>query len=219
MTTFFSQYHFYHIKTLRWSKQNMQEEISIPGTSSLPWRRSKMCTASGISQRTTCLTASFLRNGTMKVQQYLKDVLLMILDDIHCFEYLTNLESLCRDCHRCFHSTPYQGRPFLRSMAKRGTSFVQLETLRLVPLAPQPLLVVFSTEFWLHICFEDRGVVMENRLIGLPRLRQLKVTNTSCNIPEDFRGIIRRCYSRLADARIPLPLFVFFVQVHPGWGR
>ena len=67
--------------------------------------------------------------------------------------------------------------------------------------------------------FEDRGVLMENRLIGLPRLRQLKVTNSSCNIPKDFRGIIRRCYSRLANASILLFIFAFYIQVHSGRGR
>ena len=61
----------------------------------------------------------------------------------------------------------------------------------------RPLLLTFPYFCSLkHLPFKDRGVLMENRLIGLPRLRQLKVTNTSCEIPKDFRGIIRRCYSR-----------------------
>lgn len=37
---------------------------------------------------------------------------------------------------------------------------------------------------------------MENRIIGKPRLRQIKVHNSSCDIPETFGGIIKRCYGR-----------------------
>ena len=42
----------------------------------------------------------------------------------------------------------------------------------------------------------DRGILMENRIIGLPRLRQLKVHNSSCHIVSQFSGIIRKCFSR-----------------------
>ena len=46
----------------------------------------------------------------------------------------------------------------------------------------------------------DRGILMENRIIGLPRLRQLRVHNSSCDIPETFGGIIKRCYGRYSQS-------------------
>ena len=38
-----------------------------------------------------------------------------------------------------------------------------------------------------------RNVMYENRMLGVPRLRQLKVTNTSCldTLLDDFRTAIR----------------------------
>nr|AKN21730.1 PKD2-4 [Schmidtea mediterranea] len=35
----------------------------------------------------------------------------------------------------------------------------------------------------------------ENRLIGLPRLRQVRVRNDSCSIPSDFQGEIKQCFA------------------------
>ena len=42
----------------------------------------------------------------------------------------------------------------------------------------------------------ERGILMENRIIGRPRMRQLRVHNASCDIPSTFAGIIKRCYAR-----------------------
>lgn len=33
-----------------------------------------------------------------------------------------------------------------------------------------------------------------NRLLGVPRLRQLRVHNSSCSIPEMFKEVIKVCY-------------------------
>ena len=54
----------------------------------------------------------------------------------------------------------------------------------------------------------DRGILMENRIIGLPRMRQLKVHNSSCPIVSQFSGIIRRCFARYdpsLEDREPFP--------------
>ena len=42
---------------------------------------------------------------------------------------------------------------------------------------------------------------MENRLLGLPRMRQIKVHNSSCDVPESFGGIIKRCFNRYSPER------------------
>ncbi|XP_076348880.1 polycystin-2-like protein 1 isoform X2 [Tachypleus tridentatus] len=41
---------------------------------------------------------------------------------------------------------------------------------------------------------EDRNILYENRLLGTPRLRQLRVRNDSCNIHENFKETISKCY-------------------------
>ena len=39
-------------------------------------------------------------------------------------------------------------------------------------------------------------MMTDNRIIGRPRMRQLRVHNSSCDIPDTFAGIIKRCYAR-----------------------
>ncbi|XP_022247733.1 polycystin-2-like, partial [Limulus polyphemus] len=41
----------------------------------------------------------------------------------------------------------------------------------------------------------DRNILYENRLLGSPRLRQLRVRNDSCDVHEDFTSAISSCYN------------------------
>lgn len=41
----------------------------------------------------------------------------------------------------------------------------------------------------------DRNVMYENRILGLPRIRMLKVGNKTCDVPEDFKKAIRVCFA------------------------
>lgn len=41
---------------------------------------------------------------------------------------------------------------------------------------------------------EDRLVLYANRLLGVPRLRQIRVQNSSCAIPQMFKEVIKVCY-------------------------
>ena len=45
----------------------------------------------------------------------------------------------------------------------------------------------------------DRNIMYENRILGLPRIRMLKVTNTSCDVEPSFQGAIRKCYASYAQ--------------------
>ena len=38
-----------------------------------------------------------------------------------------------------------------------------------------------------------------NRLLGVPRLRQLRVHNSSCSIPEMFKDVIKVCYDHYGN--------------------
>ncbi|KAJ9594676.1 hypothetical protein L9F63_014010 [Diploptera punctata] len=62
-------------------------------------------------------------------------------------------------------------------------------------------------DFWYHngdpvanVTNEDRNILYENKLIGVPRLRQVKVRNDSCLVHEDFRRTFRTCYDFYSHA-------------------
>ncbi|XP_023329307.1 polycystic kidney disease 2-like 1 protein [Eurytemora carolleeae] len=46
----------------------------------------------------------------------------------------------------------------------------------------------------------DRNVLFENKLLGLARLRQLRVRNDSCEIPSNFQGTILSCWAQYDEA-------------------
>ncbi|PAA56728.1 hypothetical protein BOX15_Mlig009305g2 [Macrostomum lignano] len=53
---------------------------------------------------------------------------------------------------------------------------------------------------------ERNFIYYENKLLGVPRMRQVRVRNDSCSIATDFRANIRACYamySRSAESREP----------------
>lgn len=41
---------------------------------------------------------------------------------------------------------------------------------------------------------DDRNILYENRLLGSPRIRQLRVRNDSCNVHSDFKKAITQCF-------------------------
>lgn len=41
---------------------------------------------------------------------------------------------------------------------------------------------------------DDRNILYENRLLGSPRFRQLRVRNNSCNVHTNFKKVISQCY-------------------------
>ena len=41
------------------------------------------------------------------------------------------------------------------------------------------------------IPLRDRMIMYSNRMLGVPRMRQIRVTNQSCLIPEDFKEAIK----------------------------
>lgn len=44
-------------------------------------------------------------------------------------------------------------------------------------------------------------VLFENKILGLPRLRQLRVTNHSCVVHEKFQSSINECYGAYSTGR------------------
>lgn len=87
------------------------------------------------------------------------------------------------------------------SMGGRSTKTV-LATCRLKFCPPLqftegPLLDGLYWEMWYNnkTMAENKSFIYyENLLLGVPRIRQLKVRNGSCSIPEDLKDEIKDCY-------------------------
>lgn len=66
-----------------------------------------------------------------------------------------------------------------------------------------PLVNGLFWETWYNdkdIAEEELGYIYyENKLLGVPRIRQLKVTNDSCTIHDDFKDQIKTCYDSYAS--------------------
>ncbi len=69
-----------------------------------------------------------------------------------------------------------------------------------------PFIGALYTPWYENLASENRSdlqttgfVLNENRLMGLPRLRQLKVKNNSCVVHNDFKEEIKFCYDTYSE--------------------
>ncbi|XP_043203547.1 polycystin-2-like isoform X1 [Amphibalanus amphitrite] len=46
----------------------------------------------------------------------------------------------------------------------------------------------------------EQNILYENRMLGVPRMRQLRVRDDSCNVHETFAGAINKCYSVYSES-------------------
>jgi Polycystin cation channel. len=48
---------------------------------------------------------------------------------------------------------------------------------------------------------DEKGYIyFENKLLGRPRLRQVRVRNDSCTVPDDFKKEIKECYAPYSES-------------------
>ena len=70
--------------------------------------------------------------------------------------------------------------------------------------AEGPMLDGLYWEQWYNgqnVTEDEKGYIFyENKLLGVPRLRQLKVTNDSCTVHDDFKNEILECFSSYAES-------------------
>jgi len=51
-----------------------------------------------------------------------------------------------------------------------------------------------------NVSNEDLGYVLnENRMLGIPRMRQLRMRNDSCIVPSDFQETILECFDTYSE--------------------
>ena len=52
-----------------------------------------------------------------------------------------------------------------------------------------------------NVTADERGYIFyENKVLGVPRIRQLKVRNDSCEVHTDFVDTISHCYAGYAES-------------------
>ena len=72
----------------------------------------------------------------------------------------------------------------------------------ILQFAKGPLLSGLYWEQWYNnedVPKDQLGYIYyENKLLGVPRLRQLKVSSNSCVVHDDFKDVIRECYDSYA---------------------
>ena len=70
--------------------------------------------------------------------------------------------------------------------------------------AESPLVDGLYWETWYNdqnVSSDELGYIFyENKLLGVPRIRQLKVRSDSCEVHEDFKSEITACYDTYSTA-------------------
>ncbi|XP_053559279.1 polycystin-2 isoform X2 [Bombina bombina] len=99
-----------------------------------------------------------------------------------------------------FYYTKVMSQLFLDTPVSKteGTNFKTLTTMDdFWKFAEGPLIDGLYWEMWYNNRSKAENqsfIYYENLLLGVPRLRQLKVKNGSCSVPEDLRDEIKECY-------------------------
>lgn len=83
-----------------------------------------------------------------------------------------------------------------------GKNVVQIYNVYL-QFAKKPLLDGLYWETWYNnenVPNEQLGYIYyENKLLGVPRIRQLKVSTNSCQVHDDFKDVIRECFDSYSE--------------------
>ncbi|XP_042324484.1 polycystin-2 isoform X2 [Sceloporus undulatus] len=154
----------------------------------------------GLARRLRGLWGTRLMEETTTREKYLKSVLrelitylmfLLVLSILSYGMVSSNMYYYTRIMSQLFLDTP------VSKMEK--INFKTLSTMEdFWKFAEGPLLDGLYWEMWYNnkTVTENRSFVYhENLLLGVPRLRQLKVRNGSCSIPEDLQDEIKDCYN------------------------
>ncbi|XP_039217129.1 polycystin-2 isoform X2 [Crotalus tigris] len=155
--------------------------------------------AKGLASRLRGLWGTRLMEETTTREKYLKSVLrelitylifLVVLSILSYGMVNSNIYYYTRVMSQLFLDTP------VSKMEK--TNFRSLSTMEdFWKFTEGPLLDGLYWEMWYNnkTVAENRSFIYhENLLLGVPRIRQLKVRNASCSIPEDLKDEIKDCY-------------------------
>ncbi|XP_031317454.1 polycystin-2-like protein 1 [Camelus dromedarius] len=142
----------------------------------------------------TTLTENTTENRELYVKTTLRELLVYIvfLVDICLLTYGMTSSS-------AYYYTKVMSELFLHTPSDTGVSFQAISSMAdFWDFAQGPLLDSLYWTKWYNNRSLGRGshsfIYYENLLLGVPRLRQLRVRNDSCVVHEDFREDILSCY-------------------------
>ena len=82
--------------------------------------------------------------------------------------------------------------------------FVKVTKLCIFQFSENALVDGLYWETWYNarnVSNDELGYIFyENKLLGVPRIRQLKVRNDSCTVHDDFKKEIKACYDAYAKS-------------------
>ncbi|XP_029425540.1 polycystic kidney disease 2-like 1 protein [Nannospalax galili] len=142
----------------------------------------------------TTLTENIAENRELYVKTTLRELLVYIvfLVDICLLTYGMTSAS-------AYYYTKVMSELFLHTLSDNGVSFQTISSMAdFWDFAQGPLLDSLYWTKWYNNQSLGHGshsfIYYENLLLGVPRLRQLRVRNDSCVVHEDFREDILSCY-------------------------
>nr|XP_025736638.1 polycystic kidney disease 2-like 1 protein isoform X2 [Callorhinus ursinus] len=142
----------------------------------------------------TTLTENTAENRELYVKTTLRELLIyiMFLVDICLLTYGMTSSS-------AYYYTKVMSELFLHTPSDTGVSFQAISSMAdFWDFAQGPLLDSLYWTKWYNNQSLGQGshsfIYYENLLLGVPRLRQLRVRNDSCVVHEDFREDILSCY-------------------------
>ncbi|XP_047559510.1 polycystic kidney disease 2-like 1 protein isoform X2 [Lutra lutra] len=142
----------------------------------------------------TTLTENTAENRELYVKTTLRELLvyIMFLVDICLLTYGMTSSS-------AYYYTKVMSELFLHTPSDTGVSFQAISSMAdFWDFAQGPLLDSLYWTKWYNNQSLGHGshsfIYYENLLLGVPRLRQLRVRNDSCVVHEDFREDILSCY-------------------------
>ena len=117
---------------------------------------------------------------------------------------MRNTTGMLRSRARFFAQRTAIVTSYMQWVYKKDGDFVEKKFLFLIQFAETPLMDGLYWDKWYNdenVTDEARGYIFyENKLLGVPRIRQLKVTNSSCVVHSDFRDDIKQCYAPYSES-------------------
>nr|XP_060635243.1 polycystin-2 isoform X2 [Anolis sagrei ordinatus] len=171
---------------------------SSPSPSPPPPRR--LAWAKGWARRLRGLWGTRLMEETTTREKYLKSVLRELITYL-MFLLVLSILSYGMVSSNMYYYTKTMSQLFLDTPVSKMEK-INFKTLSSMEdfwkFAEGPLLDGLYWDIWYNnkTVTENRSFIYhENLLLGVPRMRQLKVRNGSCLIPEDLQDEIKDCYS------------------------
>ncbi|XP_060635243.2 polycystin-2 isoform X2 [Anolis sagrei] len=173
---------------------------SSPSPSPSPPPPRRLAWAKGWARRLRGLWGTRLMEETTTREKYLKSVLRELITYL-MFLLVLSILSYGMVSSNMYYYTKTMSQLFLDTPVSKMEK-INFKTLSSMEdfwkFAEGPLLDGLYWDIWYNnkTVTENRSFIYhENLLLGVPRMRQLKVRNGSCLIPEDLQDEIKDCYS------------------------